>query len=203
MFKVFIFLVVLNALAGFGLYYYVSNVPHEPAVWHVDPLTEPSSPTPNSYRVAPPNLTDEQVDRVAPVYLANPSLMAKAFDDFVLSRLKVKRIAGSPEEGWMTYVQKSPKLNLPDYISVKFIDLTGGRSTVAIYSRSRFGHGDMGVNEARVSSWMTALESFEEKPGQAPAEAVPDEASEQEPPAETPVADAADAAEATESTATE
>ena len=155
-------MVVLNALGAFGIFYYVSNVEHDPAVWHVDPLTAEKPSTPNSYRVAPPNLTEELVDRVAPVYLANPTLMAKAFDDFARSRPKTSRIAGSPEEGWMTYVQKSEKLNMPDYISVKFIDLTGGRSTVAVFSRSRFGHGDLGVNEARVTSWLSVLDSFEE-----------------------------------------
>ena len=36
------------------------------------------------------------------------------------------------------------------------------RATIAVYSRSRFGYGDMGVNEARVRAWLQALSSFEE-----------------------------------------
>ncbi len=157
-----IFLVFLT-IAGLGwAFYHVSTVESDPAVWHVDPLTAPQTVKPHSFRLAPPGLTEEPVDMPAPVYSANPTLMAKAFDDFVLKQNKVKRIAGSPEEGWMTYVQRSPRWNFPDYISVKFIDLNGGKSTVAIYSRSRFGYSDMGVNEARVKTWIRALESFEE-----------------------------------------
>lgn len=161
MIRMAIFLIFISAAAG-GLFYYVSTVEHNPAEWHVDPLTVPQSVKPHSFRMAPPALTEEHVDSPSPVYSANPTLMAKAFDDYVLAQRKTARIAGSPEEGWMTYVQRSEKLNLPDYISVKFLDLNGGKSTVAVYSRSRFGHSDMGVNEARVMSWIGTLRSFEQ-----------------------------------------
>lgn len=144
------------------MFYKVSSVEHPPEVWHVDPLTVVQSLKPNSFRVAPPALTTELVNMPAPIYTANPTLMAKAFDDFVLRQSKTIRVAGSPEEGWMTYVQRSERLNFPDYISVKFIDLNGGKSTVTVYSRSRFGHSDMGVNEARVRAWLATLSSFEE-----------------------------------------
>ena len=77
----------------------------------------------------------------------------------------LRRLAGSAEEGWITYVQKTETLQAPDYVSVRFYDLDGdnlGKATIAVYSRSRFGHGDMGVNEARVKAWLTSISSFEE-----------------------------------------
>lgn len=162
MVRMAIFLIFLSVAAAGGLFYYVSTVEHDPAIWHVDPLTEPQSVKPHSFRMAPPALTEESVDAPSPVYTANPTLMAKAFDDYVLSQSKTTRIAGSPEEGWMTYVQLSFSLNLPDYISVKFIDLNGGKSTIAIYSQSRFGYDDLGSNEARVMAWVGTLKSFEQ-----------------------------------------
>jgi len=157
-----IFLIILTIGAAGGLFYYVSTVEHDAAVWHVDPLTVEQSVKPNSFRMAPPLLTEEEVDAESPVYAVNPTLMAKAFDDYVLSQPKTGRIAGSPEEGWMTYVQQSPSLNLPDYVSVKFIDLNGGNSTIAVYSRSRFGYDDLGANEKRVLNWVSTLQSFEQ-----------------------------------------
>ncbi len=157
-----VFIVLLNIVVAGFLFYRVSTVEHDPDVWHVDPLAAEQPLKPHSFRVAPPLLTTQPVDMPAPVYTANPTLMAKAFDDFVLNQPKTERIAGSPEEGWMTYVQRSPRLNFPDYISVKFIDLNGGNSTVAVFSRSRFGYGDMGVNEERVTTWLRTLQSFEE-----------------------------------------
>ena len=163
MFRMFLFLLFLNALGAGFIFYKVSSAEHDPVEWHVDPLIVEQSIKPHSYRVAPPALTQEFVDFPAPVYTANPTLMAKAFDDFVLRQPKTVRIAGSPEEGWMTYVQRSVRVNFPDYISVKFIDLNGGNSTVAIYSRSRYGYSDMGVNEARVKAWLASLRSFEDE----------------------------------------
>jgi len=157
-----IFLIILTIGAAGGLFYYVSTVEHDAAVWHVDPLTVEQSVKPNSFRMAPPLLTEEEVDAESPVYTVNPTLMAKAFDDYVVNQPKTGRIAGSPEEGWMTYVQLSPSLNLPDYVSVKFIDLNGGNSTIAVYSRSRFGYDDRGVNEKRVLNWVSTLQSFEQ-----------------------------------------
>ena len=162
MVRMAIFLVFLTIGAAGGLFYYVSKVEHDVAVWHVDPLTVSQSVKPHSFRMAPPALTEEFVDMPSPVYTVNPTLMAKAFDDYVLSQTKTIRIAGSPEEGWMTYVRRSRSLNLPDYISVKFIDLNGGKSTIAIYSRSRFGYDDLGVNEKRVLAWVGTLMSFEQ-----------------------------------------
>ena len=162
MIRMAIFLIFISVIGAGGMFYHVSTVEHDPAVWHVDPLTEPQTVKPHSFRIAPPALTEEIVDVPSPVYSANPTLMAKAFDDFVLRQTKTSRIAGSPEEGWMTYVQLSPSLNLPDYISVKFIDLNGGKSTIAIYSRSRFGYDDMGVNETRLLTWVGTLRSFEQ-----------------------------------------
>ena len=162
MVRMAIFLILLTIGAAGGLFYYVSTVEHDAAIWHVDPLTVPQTVQPHSFRMAPPALTEEFVDVPSPVYTVNPTLMAKAFDDYVLSQSKTIRIAGSPEEGWMTYVQLSFSLNLPDYISVKFIDLNGGKSTIAIYSQSRFGYDDLGSNEARVMAWVGTLQSFEQ-----------------------------------------
>ena len=165
MIRMFIFLMFLTLAAAGWMFYTVSKVEHDVALWHVDPLTAPQTLKPHSYRMAPPALTNMPVDILSPVYSANPTLMAKAFDDFVMRQSKTIRLAGSPEEGWMTYVQRTPALNFPDYISVKFIDLNGGKSTIAIYSRSRYGYSDQGVNEARVNTWVGTLSSFETVPG--------------------------------------
>ncbi len=162
MLRVAIYLIfAISALLAI-MFFRVATVSSDPAEWHVDPLNFERPATPNTYLVATSSLTNQIPDREAPVYSANPTLMAKAFDDFVLAQNSVTRIAGEPESGWFTYVQRTPTLRFPDYISVKFIDLTEGRSTIAIYSRSRYGQGDLGVNKARVEAWLATLSSFEE-----------------------------------------
>ena len=45
----------------------------------------------------------------------------------------------------------------PDLIAVQFMDEKGGTSTLAIYSRSVYGHSDLGVNKARTMGWIRDL----------------------------------------------
>lgn len=155
--------VIVGSLASLFM---LRNLTHDADMWHVDPLTAPTPDSPNSYRVVPvlegfDPLTAERIDREAPIYDANPALISQAFDEYVLRQPRVQRIAGTPESGWMTYVQTSERLAFPDYISVIFFDLGEGRSTLAIFSRSRIGQSDLGVNKARIDSWLEPLASFE------------------------------------------
>lgn len=205
--RIVLLIVLLGLLAVVGyVIYSVRTVTHDPVVWHVDPLEVEGSPTPNDFRVGPSDFTPHDVNVEAPRYEASAATLARAFDSFVMAQPRVERVAGTVEEGWLTYVQRTEAIQLPDYISVRFYDLdppapeqepaapepepntpstvaiegldepeaepaepepvappvqAAPLSTIAIYSRSRFGHGDLGVNEKRITAWLTALESFE------------------------------------------
>ena len=165
-------IIILGLLGTVGfMAYTVRTATHDPAVWHKDPRTIPPSDTPNDYRIAIQALTEYPVDMEAPIYDIDAATLALAFDDFVMGQPRVERVAGSPQEGFVTYVQRTPQLLIPDYISVRFFDLEGeniGRSTIAIYSRSRYGYGDMGVNEQRAKAWLASLDSFVFDPATAP-----------------------------------
>ena len=89
--------------------------------------------------------------------------LAEAFDTFVMEQPRVERVAGTVDAGHITYVQRTEALGMPDYITVQFFDL-GDTTTspLALYTRSRFGYSDMGVNEARARSWLKSIESFAE-----------------------------------------
>lgn len=159
-------MVLFVLMVGFGVLgytiFHIRTVPSDPAVWHVDPLRAPPQPTPNGYRVAPVTVSQHAVDAEPPIYIATPEVLGAAFDTFVMGQPRVTRLAGSVEEGWITYIQRSESFQFPDYVSVRFLPLEQeGFSTIAIFSRSRFGHSDMGVNEARVLAWLNALRSFE------------------------------------------
>jgi Protein of unknown function (DUF1499) len=147
-----------------GLLLMIRTADHDPAVWHVDPLTFTDPPTPNFYRVGPSDKMPMKPQMESPVYVGSPQLLMEAFDTFVMGQPRVERINPVPEsaiaDGWVTYVQTTPQIGFPDYISVRFIDNGDGTSSMALISRSRFGHGDLGVNEARVQSWLPGLESF-------------------------------------------
>ncbi len=164
--KVLIASVVLGLfLLGYLLLFLVATAPHDPDMWHEDPLVVATSETPNSFRMAPKGSTSERIDAIAPIYSEDPFVLAEAFDEFAMRQRATVRIAGLPPELMMTYVQRSERLKMPDYISVKILDMGDGTTSIAIYSRSRYGYADMGVNKARVERWIKALESFEADSG--------------------------------------
>lgn len=155
-------LLILLIIGGVGLTVYkIRTATHDAAVWHVDPLTAEAALTPNHFRLAPDALTEQEGDMESPVLTGDIKEIAQAFDSFALTQKETIKIAGSVDELWMTYVQRTPRLKIPDYISVKFIPLeTPEKVAVAIFSRSRYGNGDMGVNEARVKVWIKSLDAF-------------------------------------------
>jgi uncharacterized protein (DUF1499 family) len=63
----------------------------------------------------------------------------------------------------ITYVQRSRIIGFPDYITVKAVPMETGLpeagAGLIVYSRSRYGYGDFGVNRARVEAWLMQWET--------------------------------------------
>ncbi|WP_170125317.1 DUF1499 domain-containing protein [Jannaschia seohaensis] len=139
----------LAAVAGAG---FVRTAPMDPETWHADPEAGARTGKPNDYLVA------EGGDRPALRLDRAPQEVAAQFDEIAMADERVERIAGSPDEGHVTYVQRSRLMGFPDAISVK-VSPEGDGARVSVWSRSRYGHSDLGVNRERVERWLSALES--------------------------------------------
>lgn len=134
----------------------IRRLDHDAAAWHVDPLVAAKPSTPNSYRVGPDGTTER--DAAAPILpISSPDLAAKF--DAIARGAGSEVVGGSAAEGFVTYVQTSGFFGFPDYVSVKFIEIDGTSSTLAIFSRSRLGQSDLGVNKKRVEAWLGQLSS--------------------------------------------
>jgi len=157
-------LIVLVFGAAYLAYFFISTASHDPATWHVDPIEAEACGSPNCYFLAPEGTEGKPLDAIAPIYGKGAFDMAKAFHEFALAQIDTEHVDGVPAGLNVTYVQRTKRLRFPDYISVKFIDLPDDRSTIAVFSRSRYGQGDLGVNEARVKDWIAGLASFEVTP---------------------------------------
>jgi uncharacterized protein (DUF1499 family) len=144
-------------LAAVVLAIFLRWMPDDPAVWHADPAIAERTGAPNDYLVAPDGATAARPDRVAKVHALPPSELIQRFDAVATGAPRTERIAGSPDEGWVTYVQRSRVFGFPDYVSVRAVEVPGG-SALIVWSRSRFGYGDFGVNKARVEGWLAALD---------------------------------------------
>ncbi|SES90883.1 DUF1499 domain-containing protein [Oceanicella actignis] len=147
----------LAALAGLALAaaLWMRLVPDDPARWHVDPLSVQRTGAPNDFLLAPPGAA-APADGPAPVLAADPAALMAAFDAVALAQPRTRRIAGGPEALHATYVQRSALMGFPDYVSARALPVPGG-AALAVYSRSRYGRSDLGVNAARVADWLAAL----------------------------------------------
>jgi uncharacterized protein (DUF1499 family) len=134
----------------------IRRLDHDAGVWHVDPLTAPTPSTPNSYRIAPADAAVD-ADAVAPTFDVSAADLAAKFDRVARDSGNVDVVGGSPASGFVTYVQTSSLFAFPDYISVRFIEIDANSSTLAMFSRSRLGQSDLGVNKKRVASWLAEL----------------------------------------------
>ena len=135
-----ILLVLVVLLVGLGLY--VRLAPSDPARWHIDPETADAPPNGSYYTQLVLNLPpDEALHRLEMVVLAYP---------------RTRILAGTAAEGRMTFITRSRLCGFPDYTTVSAQPVQGG-SSLRVLARLRFGSGDLGVNEARVKGWLSAL----------------------------------------------
>ena len=71
--------------------------------------------------------------------------------------------AAFPDRLQVHYVVRSALLNFPDLVMIQVNALDAGQSTVVIWSRSVYGHSDLGVNQARTKAWLAALQQSSER----------------------------------------
>jgi len=69
-----------------------------------------------------------------------------------------------PNRRRMVLVQHSAVLGFPDVITVELVPVGPDRSSVALYSRARYGKLDFGVNRKRVERWISRLEQLAAAP---------------------------------------
>jgi hypothetical protein len=128
---------------------YVRLAPTDPADWHVDPAT--AEPGPGRFVVKP-----EGGDTDGPLLDMPPRDALATLDRVARATPRTQVLAGSVEEGRITYLTRSAIWGFPDYTTVEAVPAEDG-SRLVIFARLRFGESDMGVNAARVRAWLDAL----------------------------------------------
>lgn len=116
------------------------------------------SPSGNDALICPPGLCGSvKTDGVAPVFIAPVARLRDAVRVIEVNDPDVSPLARDEAKVQDRYLARTRLMRFPDTISVRFIDLGGGRSTLALYSRSQIGRSDFGVNKARLQEWISLL----------------------------------------------
>ncbi len=119
-------------------------------------LRRPSSP--NTYLMAPPGFTSAAADATAPSFNMPIETLMQRWDAMIARQPRVAKKAKTDDGLQIDYVQRTLFMRFPDWITVRFIPAGRDRATLAIYSRSVYGYSDLGVNKARVQSWVAGLQ---------------------------------------------
>ena len=129
---------VLILLAALTFALWVRLAPSDPARWHVS--------------AGDAGNRDFAGAVIRPV-AAGPGDMAR-LDRIIRVTPRTTLLAGSPEEGMVTYITRSRIWGFPDYTTIE-----ARNGAITIHGRLRFGSSDMGVNRARITGWAEALAS--------------------------------------------
>ncbi len=130
-------LISFAAIVVLGLAY-IRLAPSDVARWHVAP------------RVSADKTLQGGVKRLIK---AGPGALQR-LDAIARATPRTQVLAGSVDEGMITYVSRSVVFGFPDYTTVQQQD-----GMLRIFGRLRFGGSDFGVNQARVDGWLAALQA--------------------------------------------
>jgi uncharacterized protein (DUF1499 family) len=124
----------------------------------VDFATLQRRDTPNDALACNPTFCAARADIAAPVFVRTPAEVFRAVENALAGEPRVERVAADEGQGMLRYVQRSRLLGFPDTIDVKVVPTADGGTAVLLYSRSKLGRSDMGVNRARVERWIGLIE---------------------------------------------
>jgi uncharacterized protein (DUF1499 family) len=113
--------------------------------------------TPNDALACPPGICKAQSDLTPPEYETSAKSLRYWFGKAIAAEPRLTAIVSDDAALTDRYIQRSALMRYPDTIVVQFFDRPGGRSTLALYSRSQLGSSDLGVNRARLERWLAKL----------------------------------------------
>lgn len=143
-------LIIVAMFAFVGGMGYIRIAPSDPEAWHVDPTDPRLSDGAGSALIR----ADAALQ--SPVFDETPERLLARVHDVALATPRTRLLAGGPGTGRATYLTRSLIFGFPDYTTVTAVPVEGGAQVVA-YGRLRFGQSDMGVNRARLESWLAQL----------------------------------------------
>jgi uncharacterized protein (DUF1499 family) len=107
--------------------------------------------------MCPPGSCDANAHADSPVFDISVEQLRERWRDVLAAQPRIELLARDDEGQQFDYVQRSARFRFPDIITVRFIAVSFTRSTLAIYSRSRYGKSDFGVNGKRIDAWLAIL----------------------------------------------
>lgn len=152
--KIMVLAACLAALLAAAMAW-VRLAPSDPARWHVE-LARAAAPGPGP--CIEKIETGKGFARASCIVAQSPASVLQALDAIALATPRTARLAGSPQDGRITWITRSRLWGFPDYTTAQAVETAEG-TQLDLLARLRFGRGDMGVNGARLRNWLGQLGS--------------------------------------------
>ena len=123
----------------------------------IDFATLQRSRTANDYLLTTAGLSSARSDGPAPEFELDADRLIAAFRAMARAQERCQETGFDPALRQAEFVQRSKLFRFPDTISARAVELVPGRTGLALYSRSKYGRRDFGVNRARVERWLGLL----------------------------------------------
>lgn len=126
---------------------------------HIDIATLRPPLPPPSFLACPPGYC-AAAGISAPTFEMPWRALREVWTQMITHEPRVVRVAEELDGRRLVYIQHSPLFRFPDIITVEFVSLGPDRSSLALYSRSRYGHYDFRQNRRRIETWLARLSDF-------------------------------------------
>jgi uncharacterized protein (DUF1499 family) len=123
----------------------------------VDFATLELKPSPNQYLVCPPELCRAKAHQQSPLFEVPLDDLRAAWLRVISRQARVSLLSSDPGREQYEYQALTAVFHFPDAVTVRLLSAGEGKSTIAVYSRSHYGYGDLGVNRRRVRAWLAQL----------------------------------------------
>jgi uncharacterized protein (DUF1499 family) len=152
--------ILLEKRPGYGAYYGLAKLTGAPLdIGRVNFATLTRHTTPNDALVCPAaHCPHAKPDAEPKTYPMGPSELLARLKRIALAEPDTSELYCATDCDHVARIlQHTRFMRFPDTIDIEVFPIGDG-STLAIYSRSLIGHGDMGVNRARIARWLAALD---------------------------------------------
>jgi len=116
------------------------------------------SPLPQpGFLACPPSYCGAGEAMASPIFEMSWVRLRDAWRRMIAAEPRLIEVADDMRHHRSVYVVHTAVLGFPDIVTVEFVALGSDRSSIALYSRSRYGRSDFGKNRRRVEHWLSQL----------------------------------------------
>ncbi|MCF3946583.1 DUF1499 domain-containing protein [Acidiphilium sp. AL] len=127
-----------------------------PGIVDFNHLVLPKSP--NKALAAPVGFTPNP-DLTTPRYKVPPDVLFAEIASVAAAEPRTYELDSYPAQFQAAWVVRTPVANFPDVVEAAVRPDGADGSALILYSHSIYGYSDFGVNQARVKSWLAAIEA--------------------------------------------